>query len=242
MNVAVIADVHANWHALDAVLNAVGHAGITEIWCLGDVVGYGPDPALCVRAVRERCAVVLSGNHELWAAATTIGGSGVIEGPLQLAKEDCSDDDFAWLCSRPPLTVHAGFGLMHGSPRDPVGGFIDRFQDASASLDAAPNPISFYGHTHVSCAWYRLPGARTVRHHRARPGSQLELAGAACGLINPGAVGRPQRDRHAFASWASFDTGDLTVRWHRADYDVAAVQQRILERDLNPWLAQSLAG
>ena len=122
MRVAVISDIHANLHALEAVLAAIETEAPDEIWCLGDVVGYGPRPNECADIVRERSAIVLVGNHDLAA----IGKLDTADfGPLAAESAHWTEralgaEQAAWLRSLEPVAVREGIELYHGSARDPV--------------------------------------------------------------------------------------------------------------------------
>ena len=126
MRIAVVSDVHSNLPALEAVLAEVDAAGVDEIWCLGDIVGYGPDPDACVTVVRERCAISLAGNHDLGAI-----GSIPIEdfNPHAAAanlwtRKVLNKANQAWLRSLPTRTTHRAVTLAHGSPREPIWEYV----------------------------------------------------------------------------------------------------------------------
>ena len=139
MRVAAITDIHANLPALEAVLEAIDEAGVEEIWCLGDVVGYGADPDACAELVRERCAVCLVGNHDL-----------AVLGELDIAAfSEAAAEAVAWtreqrrrarrsrfLRELEPAGEREGVGLFHASPRDPVWEYVLSAEQADACLDA----------------------------------------------------------------------------------------------------------
>ncbi|HEY8644254.1 MAG TPA: metallophosphoesterase, partial [Gaiellaceae bacterium] len=126
MRIAVISDIHSNLHALEAVLTDIDAEAPDEIWCLGDVVGYGPRPNECADIVRERAAVVLVGNHDL-AAIGKLGTSDF--GPLATesahwTKRELGEEQAAWLRTLEPAATRAGLELYHGSARDPVWEYV----------------------------------------------------------------------------------------------------------------------
>lgn len=242
MRIAVLSDVHANLQALQAVIDHADGLGPDEIWCLGDVVGYGADPAACLEFIRERCALVLAGNHDLWSAESPDVRQGAIWRPLRLAADTCDPAHLAWLHRRSVIDERHGVGVMHGSPANPVMGFISTMQDASRALDRAPCSLNLYGHTHVARGWERRAGARRVHAHRIMPSSTLDLSHAQVALLNPGAVGRPQADRHAYAMWMMLDLDQRRASWHRVDYDVGAAQRRMQQMGIAASLTASLAG
>ncbi len=139
LRVGVISDVHSNLPALEAVLESIEAAGPEEIWCLGDVVGYGAQPDECTALVRERCAVSLNGNHDL---AVTGGdrrgdllGDGAGGGRLDRS-EHASAETIEWLAELSPEGAREGFGLFHASPRDPIWEYVLSIDQAEAGLDA----------------------------------------------------------------------------------------------------------
>src|SRR5438552_4743356 len=159
MRVAIISDIHANLAALEAVLQAVEGEQPDEIWCLGDLVGYGPRPNECCELVRARVQICLRGNHDL----------GVL-GLLDLA--DFSDDASAsahwtrrvlwngareYLESLGSVGARDGVGLYHASPRDPVWEYVLSAEAAEAAVDAAPESLVLVGHSHVPLVYCGEP-------------------------------------------------------------------------------------
>ena len=195
MRVAVFGDVHANGEALDAVLAAAVDAETEELWCLGDLVGSGPDAARVVAAVRAYCRVAIAGNHDYVATgagsvrADAFGPPGSFaRRSLEAAAEAlAASGDLEWLRSRRPAARRHGVQCWHGSPRNPVHEYVGP-SNAAACLDAQREDLGLVGHTHAPAAWQQTPaGARPTR---IRPGDPLDLAGGKW-LLNPGAVGAP---------------------------------------------------
>ena len=151
MRVAVVSDVHANLPALEAVLAEVDVAGVDEVWCLGDIVGYGPDPGACVEIIRDRCAVSLSGNHDLGA----IGAIPIDDFNPYAAEANLwtgsvlSREDRAWLGSLPARAARRGVTLAHGSPREPVWEYVLSEPVALASFGCFETQWCLVGHSHV---------------------------------------------------------------------------------------------
>ena len=121
MRIAVISDIHANLHALETVLADVDRESVDEIWCLGDVVGYGPRPNECCDLIRERTAISLCGNHDL--ASLELLDVAEFSGDAAAAARWTSgilgDEQRAWLGSLAPLGRRDGAELFHASPRAP---------------------------------------------------------------------------------------------------------------------------
>jgi len=239
----VISDVHSNLPALETVLTAVEEAGVDELWCLGDLVGYGADPDACTALIRERCEVCLVGNHDL-AALGELDVSAFSETARAAAEwtaEVAGEETMEYLRGLRPALSHEGFGLFHASPRDPVWEYVLSVDQAEAGLDAQEERIGLIGHSHVQLFFTR-PQDRPRPGHahgaQATEGTLLDLAEGAW-LVNPGSVGQP-RDGDARAAWLELDRGESTARFHRVPYDVEAAGAAILEAGLPDSLAERL--
>ncbi len=238
MRAAVISDVHANLHALDAVLAAVRSEGADEIWCLGDIVGLGPHPDECASAAREFCQLSLAGNHDL-ALSGRIPPQGDMYA-LDLHYALLGDENLAWLRSLAPAGARHGVAAVHAAPWEPVVTFVSSVQDAARAL-RGPGPfITLFGHTHQAAAWRR--DGRPVTRQRIVRGQPMSLQGAGRWLLNPGAVGRPQGGRDARASWMLLDLERNEATWHSAGYDISSVQAHIHALRMPAWCADSLPG
>jgi diadenosine tetraphosphatase ApaH/serine/threonine PP2A family protein phosphatase len=222
VRVAVISDVHGNLQALEAVLVDIVREGADEVWCLGDVVGYGPHPNECCALVRERASLCLCGNHDL----AVVGGLDVsdfsgdaavaarwTQGVLEPGHAD-------WLRSLQPSATREQTQLFHGSPRDAVWDYVLTDEVAVASLRMTVAPVVLVGHSHVALALWlddgRLDGGQ------APAGTELQLTGRRS-LLNPGSVGQP-RDGDARAAWLLVDFAGETCAFRRVDYDVDGAQ------------------
>jgi diadenosine tetraphosphatase ApaH/serine/threonine PP2A family protein phosphatase len=239
----VISDVHSNLPALQAVLEAIEAAGPEEIWCLGDVVGYGAQPDECTALVRERCAVSLIGNHDL-AVTGGIDASSFSEtarAAVDWTKANIAPETLEFLSGLSPEGDHKGFGLFHASPRDPIWEYVLSTDQAEAGLDAQAERICLIGHSHVSLFFTRPPstGRRTyATGAQSTDGDLLDLAEGEW-LLNPGSVGQP-RDGDPRAAWLEIDTDEWTARYHRVQYDAVAAGAAILEAGLPTALAERL--
>jgi predicted phosphodiesterase len=238
VRVAVVSDIHGNRHAFEAVLaDARGH-GADEIWCLGDLVGYGADPDACVELARDEVAVCLAGNHDL----AVTGGLGIEEFSRGAAisavwtKETIKPDNLAYLEALEPAGVEGDWGLYHGSPRDPVWEYVLSEPIADRCFDEAPERVLFVGHSHVALAFTRR--GDSVAGTACPEGSRADLNEGEW-ILNPGSVGQP-RDRDPRAAWLLLDTGDWHASWRRVDYDVEGAQAAIRAAGLPDALADRL--
>ena len=238
MRVAVVSDVHANLPALEAVLAEVDAAGVDEVWCLGDVVGYGPDPGPCVDIIRDRCAVSLAGNHDLGA----IGAIPIDDFNPYAAEANLwtgsvlSGADRAWLGSLRTRAARRGVTLAHGSPREPVWEYVLSEPVALASFGCFETQWCLVGHSHVPMVIVEPAPGGKLDAFAGSPGP-VEPPGRA--IINPGSVGQP-RDGDPRAAYAILDLEGKTATFCRAAYDVAQVQERMRKAGLPSYLIDRL--
>jgi predicted phosphodiesterase len=238
MRVAVISDVHANYHALQAVLEEIDAGNVDALWCLGDTVGYGPRPNDCCAAVEERADHCLVGNHDLVvlgeltvsdfndeAAAAALWTSQVLTQPSR-----------AFLERLKPLAEVDGVDLFHASARDPVWEYVLTEEAARATLELSDAALVLVGHSHVALA-LTLNG-HEVGGGLAPAGSEFELQGR--WLLNPGSVGQP-RDGDPRAAWLLLDLERRFAAFHRVAYSIEQTQAEMRERGLPRVLAARLA-
>ncbi|MBS1883034.1 MAG: metallophosphoesterase family protein [Actinobacteria bacterium] len=243
MRVGVISDVHANLPALEAVLESIDAAAPEEIWCLGDVVGYGAQPDRCATLVRERCSISLNGNHDLAVigAIEAATFSETARAAVDWTRAHSSAETLGYLSELAPEGAREDIGLFHASPRDPIWEYVLSTDQAEAGLDAQSERICLIGHSHVSLFFTRplSTGRRTfATGAQAGDGDLLDL-GEGEWLLNPGSVGQP-RDGDPRAAWLELDTDEQTARYHRVAYDAVAAGAAILEAGLPSALAERL--
>lgn len=237
MRIAVISDIHGNLHALEAVLESIAEEAPEKIWCLGDLVGYGPRPNRCCAHVAERAELSLIGNHDL----------GVL-GRLDLAEfspdaatsarwtaDVLTEEARAYLESLEPKNVREDVELYHASPRDPVWEYVLSPEVAVASLAATSAPLVLVGHSHVPLRYGWEQKALAL----CEEGTQVDLARERW-LLNPGSVGQP-RDGDARAAYLLLDFEAKRAEFRRVRYDVEKTQEEIRERGLPEALAERLA-
>jgi diadenosine tetraphosphatase ApaH/serine/threonine PP2A family protein phosphatase len=243
LRLAVISDIHSNLPALEAVLAAIEESETEEIWCLGDLVGYGAQPDACTTLARERCAVCLVGNHDLavLGALDVSAFSETAKAAVEWTKGVVEEETIEFLGALQPALSHEGFGLFHASPRDPVWEYVLSVDQAEAGLDAQAERVGLIGHSHVALFFTRPAGARPGYTTGAQAGADAELTIAEGGwLLNPGSVGQP-RDGDPRAAWLELDTESWTARFHRTPYDVEAAASAIREAGLPGSLGERLS-
>jgi diadenosine tetraphosphatase ApaH/serine/threonine PP2A family protein phosphatase len=238
MRLAVISDVHANEHALRAVLEAIDDSAPEALWCLGDVVGYGPAPNRCCELVAERADLCLVGNHDLVVlgelAVATFNDEAAAAALWTRASLDARSRKF--LAGLRPEASRNDVELFHASPRDPVWEYVLSAETAYAGLVATTAPVVLVGHSHVALA-FGLVGDE-LRGDLAPGGTVIDLDGR--WLLNPGSVGQP-RDGDPRAAWLELDTGRGTARFHRVEYPVERTQADMRGHGLPEPLAERLA-
>jgi diadenosine tetraphosphatase ApaH/serine/threonine PP2A family protein phosphatase len=232
MRVLVISDIHANLTALDAVLADAGERDAT--WCLGDLVGYGPDPNECVERIRSLPNLVcLMGNHDAAALEQIDMDSFNNEARTSLmwVKATLSADNLAFIQHLPEIDETNRVTLAHGSPRNPIWEYILDPRTARRNLDHFQTPFCFVGHTHLPIIYQFNSELTIVTVIAPEAGDSRALTGRA--LANPGSVGQP-RDHDPRASYAIIDTVKYVWEAHRVAYNIESVKQRILQAGLPP--------
>ena len=239
MLAAITSDIHGNRHAFEAVLADVASTGASELWCLGDVVGYGADPNDCCALAREHAAVCLAGNHDL-AVTGALPLDEFSHGAALAARwtQDVLDDDHGeWLRTLAPKGEADGLGVYHASPRDPVWEYVLSTLLAELCLDAAAERVCLVGHSHVALSFVRPEGEAATGDTR-RAGEVLDLSQGEW-LVNPGSVGQP-RDGDPRAAWLLLDTDGWRAEWRRVGYDIAGAAAAIRAARLPDSLAERL--
>jgi diadenosine tetraphosphatase ApaH/serine/threonine PP2A family protein phosphatase len=239
MRILVISDIHANFTALETVLNDAGQ--IDAAWCLGDLVGYGPDPNECVERISQlpRLTCML-GNHD--AAALRMIDTETFNHEARLAiywtQQALSTASIHFLQALPEKTMVEDVTLAHGSPRQAVWEYLLDTRTATANFAHFETPYCFVGHTHLPVLYYLPDEATTAR--LIVPDTPIELTLAPRTIINPGSVGQP-RDRDPRASYAIYNSQHHTWEYRRVTYDVVSVQERMRESGLPERHIQRLA-
>ncbi len=234
MRCLVLSDIHSNLEALEAVVRDAGP--VDQVWCLGDVVGYGPEPNACVQLLRSLSARAIAGNHD-WATLGKLD--------LQDFNPDARDanlwnrkqltpENLAYLDALPEMLEEPPFTLAHGSPRHPIWEYIIYNSTARANFDFFDTPYCFVGHTHTPII-FRLgqtdDGTSTVCEQIApTPGEPFQL-GPQRTILNPGSVGQP-RDGDPRASYVVLDREALTAEYRRVEYPIEKTQAKMMEHDL----------
>jgi predicted phosphodiesterase len=239
MRVAIASDIHGNKHAFEAVIAAAEGEGVDELWCLGDLVGYGGDPDASVALARRHCDVVLAGNHDL-AVVDVLSLEEFSRGAALAARwtrDVILPETREFLLSLKPAGAAQEVGLFHASPRDPVWEYVLSGLTAELCFDVTDYRVSMIGHSHVALSFDRQEGTPASGTTR-KEGTELDVS-AGQWLINPGSTGQP-RDGDPRAAWLLLDTDKWTAVYRRAEYDIAGAMAAIRAANLPDSLAERL--
>jgi predicted phosphodiesterase len=262
MKTAILADIHSNLKALEAVLEDIEQqGGVVQYWCLGDIVDYGPLPHECLEIIRQLKAVTIIGNHDLAVVGnldTTEFAAG-IEVVTRWTKTQLSQEELDYLKGLPLTVVAGNFTLAHGSPRDPVWEYILSRADARENLAYFETRFCLVGHTHIPLCFQfpvsehlaEQPVSVRDRHFISAPqGDRRSTANRSrenlidlnsdCFVINPGSVGQP-RDNDSRAAYAIYDPDNNTLEFRRVKYDIGATQKALKEYGLPRWFGERLS-
>lgn len=245
---AIISDIHSNLEALDAVFERIEDEGVDEVVCLGDVVGYGPDPEACIDIIRSRCRFTIRGNHDDAVMGDALDfnpiAREVIDGTRQLLRPGLFSsatkrERWNFIKGLEPVRREGRVLFVHGSPRDPVKEYVmrtdvvfapEKLQDIFSRIDW----VCFVGHTHQPGVFIeKKEGSRPVFEHRA-PSELGKKATFNLGeekvLINVGSVGQP-RDQDFRACFVFVEEDDegrpQKIRFERVEYDYRPTMEKI---------------
>lgn len=238
MPILVISDIHANLAAFEAVL-ADADGQWDTIWCLGDIIGYGPNPNECVDLLQQHDHISLSGNHD-WAVLGKLDINSFndeAQTAVRWTQSVLRDDIRTYMETLPTTLLKDPFTLVHASPRQPVWEYILDTYTAAVNFSYFDTPYCLVGHTHV-------PGAfeQENNHILAHPPdyNQPQILLEARRIINPGSVGQP-RNSDPRAAYALLDPETMTWEYRRVDYPIAQTQEQMHEIGMPEKLITRLA-
>ena len=240
MRYLVFSDVHSNFPALQSVL--MDAPDFDEVVCLGDLVGYGPNPNECVDRVRDLALTCIAGNHD-WGA---IGRA-----DLSIFNREAREA-LLWTQEMMTSSVRSFLDILelrvdltesvllsHGSPRDPIWEYMVDVATATENFQRFDFQVGLVGHSHVPTIFEMPSSERRARILQRELDQPLDLEGRRL-ILNPGSVGQP-RDGDPRASYAVLDTGAMTWTFHRVEYPVEITQERMRAADLPPRLINRLS-
>ena len=239
MRALILSDIHANLEALEAVVaDAQTRGGFDVIWCLGDTVGYGPDPGPCIDRIREFDLVAVAGNHD-HAAIGLIDASDFNESAKIAANWTANQLDHEqkeFLASLPLVAVQDTFTLVHGSLRAPIEEYLLDRNSAMGTLEILETQYCLVGHSHIPFRCLEIDG--DVDFYDFTEDELIEMTNNRQ-IVNPGGVGQP-RDRNPRSSYAIYDSTENNLVRHRVDYDILKTQRKMVAADLPSRLIERL--
>lgn len=226
MRFLIVSDIHANLAALSAVLeDAKPYDGV---WCLGDVVGYGPDPNECIERLRAlpelKC---IKGNHDAAILGEIDRNAFNYEARASLdwLESKLKPANRRWLANLDERLEQDGITLVHGSPRNPIWEYVMDVQTARQNMSQFATQVCLVGHSHIPCVFQQEEdGQESIRLYAMAPEVAFQLEHRA--ILNPGSVGQP-RDHDPRAAYVVYDTRSADWTYHRVEYDIIKVQARI---------------
>lgn len=228
LRLAVFSDVHGNYEALKSVLSDMDTQHLDAVYCLGDTVGYGPEPEECTRLVRERGIDMVLGNHEqgLLGDVYLRWFNPQARDMLLMTRSLLSDDSLRWLTSRPKGMVRHGLRFVHGCPPDEVRTYIYKCHETMEQVFASfSEPVCFVGHTHE--LWRYEWDGRDYR--RTGLDAPVALNPGTRHILNVGAVGQP-RDGNVKAKYVIYEPQARKVEVRFVPYDIEKTVERLKER------------
>ncbi|MFN3420438.1 MAG: metallophosphoesterase family protein [Armatimonadota bacterium] len=258
MRVGIISDVHGNLEALQAVWQLFDAEKVDTVWCLGDIVGYGANPSECLWEVKNRCSIILKGNHDE-ASATLWGLDWFNEWARQAVlwtHYQLSEQEISFLENLPAsqkVEIESEnlpiVWLVHGSLREPLTEYILNAHTAAENIELLLNELPstsstpallFFGHSHVAEVYFLpSPRSRKLRHQRFLVTTDFQIQPDGVYLINVGSVGQP-RDGNPYAACGILDTETLTLKVFRVPYDIERAAVKIMRAGLPQELALRL--
>ena len=238
MKYALIADIHANLEGLEVVLEDAKKNNCTHYVCLGDVVGYNPNPKECMKIVRDIGMPCIMGNHDEYCAGDIdLTGFNPHAGhAIKWTRDQLSDEERDWLQRLKYLRMIANFTIVHATLDAPKRwGYVMSKLDAAASFTYQNTGVCFFGHTHVPLAFIREKNSITGGKY-----DKLTVEKGKKYLINVGSVGQP-RDGDPRAAYVIYNLEEGTIELRRLDYDLEKTQAKILDAGLPERLANRLA-
>lgn len=239
MRALIVSDIHSNLEALDAVLQDAETRGpVDALWCLGDIVGYGPDPAACLERLQGYDLAAVAGNHD-FAAAGLIDASdfnGAAQAAIRWTAAQLSRERIRFLAELPMVTLRPPFTMVHGTLRAPIVEYLTHPTQAIATLEQLTTPYCLVGHSHYP---FMCPENSGAPMFIPLPEDGPATLGDERCIINPGSVGQP-RDGNPRASYAVYDGAVSAIEHHRVEYDIAATQAKMREAQLPQYLIDRL--
>ena len=246
MRALILADIHANLEALTAVMEDVrGKGGFDAIWCLGDTVGYGPDPNPCLELIQNYPLTAVAGNHDFAAVGkrTTDDFNYEAKASAEWTRSELSKEAVHFLEDLPLSAIVEPFTLVHGTLRDPLSEYLLDQETASATLAMMETRYCLVGHSHLPfiCSEIEseIAGDKSGTEFLEFTEDQPFPLPEGRSIFNPGGVGQP-RDRDPRSSYAVYDSQERQIWRHRVAYEIGATQKKMRDAKLPQYLIERL--
>jgi diadenosine tetraphosphatase ApaH/serine/threonine PP2A family protein phosphatase len=239
MRALIVSDVHSNLEAFESVVNdASERGGFDEIWSLGDLIGYGPDPVACIELLRRHEHKAVAGNHDLASIGrlSLEAFNGYAAAANRWTAKQLTQEQVEYLSAQPLKLEMDEFTIVHGSPRDPIWEYVVSVQAAVASFMHFDTYWCLLGHSHIP--FLCRPAENGAMFLNFPLDTPVRL-GSDRLIINPGSVGQP-RDGDPTASYAIYDAQAETLVHHRVEYDIPATQDKMRKHRLPAFLIERL--
>jgi len=239
--IALLSDIHGNLEALIATLRSVAASSPDLVICLGDVVGYGPDPVQCVEIIQQACNAVVVGNHDeaVLFDEDPPGFNEAATASIQFCRSRLSEEHMRTITSWPLRDDMAELALTHGSFGRRRYTYVTTPRVAMDAFTGFVGHFGALGHTHIPAVYVQPVDGAEVRWVQPPAEAVLRLPPEARIIVNPGSIGQP-RDGNPDASWGLLDTDERTFQVRRVPYDVDLVQRKIAQAGLPPMLGERL--
>lgn len=237
MEILLLADIHSNFEALKAVFE--DSKDVDEVWCLGDVVGYGPSPNQCCQLIKKGARYSLLGNHDraVLGKADMSWFNPFAAEAVKINQTIFKEENYKFLENLKEAINFGEIRLVHGSPQNPVFGYIFTPEEARDAFLGFKERVCFVGHTHCPCVFEERGGE--VWEIPIYPNEKLSLRKNSHYIINPGSVGQP-RDGDSRASFLLFDDETLSLELRRVKYPIRKTQEEMKKLGLPDFLIQRL--
>lgn len=229
MRIAILSDIHSNLPALEAVMRTLEQRGAEEVWCLGDIVGYGPFPDECLNLVREKCSLVVAGNHDSGVAGTTPVDDFNQYGleAIYWTRGALGSEQMAYIRGLPLTLAQGACTLVHASPFEPAEWhYLHSVRGAARNFQLFSTRLCFIGHTHIPVIF-------------GEDGTINRFTAEGRYIINVGSVGQP-RDGIPEASFGIYDSTTEQCELIRVPYPIEKTAEAILRAGLPGHLGRRL--
>jgi len=236
MKYAILGDIHSNWEALSVVLRDAEEQGVTAYVCVGDMVGYNPDPMTCLQRIRELDCIAVRGNHDHFCIHESRRDdlSEIAAAALAWTRSRLDDGQVRYLRDLPTSRILEDFAIVHNTLcATEQWGYVLSAAEAELHFSLQATQVCFHGHTHVPILFEER------EHVTMRSYNGLKITPGRKYFINVGSVGQP-RDKDPRAAYVVYDVDRKKVELRRLPYDVTKTQEKIWSTDLPDWLGVRL--